>query len=235
VTEIFATELQISRLFPEANGSLPILPTPEDIDPTDLFSEAQLWPEDDAEGFTPVEGYYRISRSYWNDGYDADDIDWKTSTISIHRKYIKFGETSGLKNQAEYNDVIRAPLFIFQPDLLLSKIPNIPPLPTAMLVERYKGVRRHFWTEITAATWRLLAFEDPANDQLGLQTKLIKELRDYMLVHGLLQDGDAAGPADSTMRAVVQKILQQRRDRNTRDSVLASSTANIVPTGRRKS
>lgn len=169
-------------------------------------------------------GIYSINVSYWNeDVYDPDEIDWTRSTISLPADYVDI-KISGVHMIPKNGEVRDAPFYIAEPDLLLSKAVEIPPVATREIISRYGDTQRSVWLEIMGVTWRLLAIEKP-QDEHGLQAELIEKVRHYIRVHQL--DGpEEAGVSDSAMKVVVGKILRQWREGNTRDSVLVSSTPN---------
>lgn len=184
----------------------------------DNFLLSRLYPLD------PGPGFYSIDKAYWLKHFDADQIDWKLSTLSIPGRYIIVRE--GYKRPKE-DEIVTAPWYIHNYESLLGEVFEKPPLPTADLVARYRDVQRNVWLELIAFTWRVLAIEKP-EDSRGLQTSLIDRLRHYMSRHHLDDDGNAELP-DSTIHAFVSNILEQWRAREMFASVLLNSKANSVP------
>lgn len=201
--EIELTDLLISRLYPDYE---------ERVGPGGWIVRK------------PPAGVYPIDTSYWSgDDFEPDNINWNLSTIVLPSKYIEF-TISGPFMLPKNEEVLDAPLYVSEPNLLLSKAVEIPPLATPETVSRYRDTQRSVWLEVMGVTWRLLAIEKP-EDKHGLQAEVIEKVRHYMRVHQLDGGDDERGVSDQTMKAVVSKILQQWREQNTRDSVLVSSTA----------
>jgi hypothetical protein len=241
-TEVYVSELQISQLYEEADTDPDELPILEDYGLDELVSEPFVWPEEAAEAQPatvlegPVkEGYYRIPQSYWGADFDSNDIDWRSSTISISPTHIvplRYIESDKTLFHIKDGAVINVALYVVHPDFVLSKTSEIPPVLTRALIEQLKGVRPYFWTEITAATWRILA-EGP-EDKHGLEAHIIRVLRDYMRHHGLHEHEKGLEPSESAMKSVVGKILQQWRTQDAQSRVLVSSTARVMPHERTK-
>ena len=237
-TEVYLSDLQISQLFREVVVNF------DELSPLDdaTFDERLLegWsveePQDTIEQRIVKAGYYHIPKSYWDTDFDPDDIDWRLSNISIPPSHV-VSPNYFMKDSKryEYNNIsaINVPLYVANPDLVLSDVSEIPPLLTPALVEQYKRVHSYFWAEITAATWRFLA-QNP-EDRHGKEADIILVLWDYMQRHQLHEHGNGFGPSESTMKAVVGKILRQWRIQDTQSRVLVSSTARVVPDRRPKS
>lgn len=173
----------------------------------------------------PPGNIYPIDSKYWNsDDFDPEHINSTRSTISLPLKYLYItSDIDGPFRLPERHDVLDALVYVAEPDFLLSKAVEIPPLATLDIINRYRDTQRSIWLEVMGVTWRLLSIEKP-EDGHGLQAHLIYQVRKYMRVHQLDGGYNERGVSDQTVKAVVSKILQQWRAKNTLDSVLVSST-----------
>jgi hypothetical protein len=119
-------------------------------------------------------GIYPIDTSYWvGDDFDPESIDWNLSTIALSAEHINFN-VSGRFLLPTINEVLHAPFYVAEPELLLSKVTQIPPLATPEIIGRYRDTQRSIWLEVMGVTWRLLAIEKP-EDRHGLQTEMIEK------------------------------------------------------------
>lgn len=209
IAEIELTDRMISQLFHSdelpADGTWPDEPE-------------YLWPE-------PTPGFYSVRTEYWSNGYDVDDIDWEKSKITIPSKYIEFKVRGAQHQPPAPEKLITAVLYVSDPDRLLSRVCQNPPLPTQSMVKRYIQVQRSIRLELIAVAWRYLAIkgDSQGNPHRGLKADLVGELQDYIRDHLAQPNGQPFGTAESTMKSVVSEIVEQWRQRNTQASVLVSS------------
>jgi hypothetical protein len=245
--EVDVTAYAIDRIFPEQSkvnqdpttaSSAPEMGTTEDDEGE--FDHLLRWPDEEEQGKrdepslrTPSAGFYAVSKKYWTEHYDPDDVNWERSTIQIRGASIRFWEIDAINKLRARGDAVEVPLYIRTPDRLLSTLFKMPPLLSSEEIQRYLDVKRSIWLEIIAATWRLLAINKTDGGEHGFQANLIKQLRNYMHIHGLA-DPDDTGFSEETMEAVVRNILSQWREKETNATVRVSSVANSVPSGRSK-
>jgi hypothetical protein len=213
-TEILLTEQCLSEIFPEEEES--------QVDP-ELFSVLHHWDEP----YPPSPGYYAINTAYWRDAFRPDDVDWTTSLVKLPVECIMFPEyLQGTREAAERDNANRftpnVPLYVADPNNVLASACEIPPVPSAELVSRYRTTQAYFWAELIAVAWRLLATVSAEKDDRGLNARLVKQIQNYVEVLGLYEHGDDRAPSDAMLKNIVSQILHQWRGGVTDTPVLVS-------------
>jgi hypothetical protein len=208
----------------------------------DSFDDALLWPEepecltDWIEELSDTEpGFYKIDKQFWHGAHASIDIDWTTSLVKVPVRFIIIDERETQEariKRAGMRYLSNAILYFRNPDAVISRLTDIPPAPSQVLLDRYTSTQTYFWAELIAATWRFIAIEPP-NPEHGVGERLSKHLRHYGELNGLWEPGE--GPSPSMMNTVVSQIIRQWEAGETDQSVLVSPSVKRLPPKRAKS